>query len=687
MALDLGTLAFKLKADDSAVDSTLRGLPAKGRRAGQELADGFTRDASGRLRDARGRFARTGQAIGHQMGMGARAGLSPALTTLGTLFAGLGIAHMTGEVLGFGMRTAMVMEKANISFTTLLGSGERAQAFMTRLKKFAATTPFEFTELQGSASQLLAAGISASKVIPIMTTLGNVTSGMGTGSEGIQRAVIALQQMNAAGKITGEDLNQLRDAGIPVYDLLAAATGRSKAEIVKLAQAGKLGGKDLAAMMKALETGKGLERFNGLMDKQSQSLEGVISTLKDTVGQGLADALTPMMPDIKKGIADFTAALPGILSAVQGFFGFIRDNQEMLKALGAGLLAAGIALGVVTAAQWLLNAALTANPIGIVVMAIAALVAGLVWAYNNVGWFRTMADAAFKVIGAAAMWLWTNAIQPAFAAIGDFARWLWNSALQPFVKASLVGFAMLVRGVANMLEALSSVPGFEWAKDASKGLRELATSAEKASWQVGKIPDPKVDTKDSQKQVSALDKKIKALKDKKVTAKAKGDSREVDRLNTKIKALERQKHEIKTTVNTAQATKKVDALQSKLDKLNDVHINVSGFSGKGGMGGGGGGAWASGGRFSRGMWGVVGEMGPELVQWDGSGYVHNASDTKKMLTANSGRGSVGMPGGQTPISVSTTINGANYDQAERLASTVVAKVASAQRLASAGFGR
>ena len=81
---------------------------------------------------------------------------------------------------------------------------------------------------------------------------------MGTGSEGVKRATIALQQMSAAGRITGEDLNQLRDAGIPVYDLLSSATGKSKEEVVKLAQAGKLGKKELGAMMEALESGKGL---------------------------------------------------------------------------------------------------------------------------------------------------------------------------------------------------------------------------------------------------------------------------------------------------------------------------------------------------------------------------------------------------------------------------------------------
>jgi len=216
------------------------------------------------------------------------------------------VATITGAAItaagAIGLSVAAKMEQAKIAFTTMLGSGRKAQSFLNDLSAFAAKTPFEFPELQTAASSLISAGINAKKVIPIMTTLGDVTSGMGTGSEGIKRATIALQQMNAAGRITGEDLNQLRDAGIPVYDLLAAATGKSKAEIVKLAQAGKLGKKELGLMMEALESGKGLERFSGLMEKQSASLTGLWSTLKDTFSVGMATAIQPLIPLIKDGL-------------------------------------------------------------------------------------------------------------------------------------------------------------------------------------------------------------------------------------------------------------------------------------------------------------------------------------------------------------------------------------------------
>jgi len=211
----------------------------------------------------------------------------------------------------------MMRQQAEIAFTTMLGSGQKARAFLDQLQAFAAKTPFEFPDLVRSASSLVSIGIETQKIIPIMTTLGDVTAGMGTGAEGIKRATVALQQMTAAGRITAEDLNQLRDAGIPVFDLLAAATGRSKQAVAQLAQTGKLGRQELEALMKALETGKGLERFRGLMDKQSHSLAGLLSTVKDTFGQISGAIMAPFFELATRGLQRLVDFTPRIQAAVE----------------------------------------------------------------------------------------------------------------------------------------------------------------------------------------------------------------------------------------------------------------------------------------------------------------------------------------------------------------------------------
>lgn len=306
MALDVGTLVARLQMD--------------------------RRDFNRGADESESRFSRLGSALG------------ATAKRVGT--AGIGVIAAAGAV---GLSTAARMEQAEIAFTTMLGSGQKAQAFLSDLSAFAAKTPFEFPELQTAASSLVSAGIEADKVIPIMSTLGDVTSGMGTGSEGIKRATVALQQMNAAGRITGEDLNQLRDAGIPVYDLLAAATGNTKAEIVKMAQAGKLGKTELDAMMMALESGQGLEKFSGLMAKQSTSLTGMVSTLKDTLSVGLADAIEPLLPLIKQGLGGAitfaSEQMPRLQTGIEGVVAGLKGDGPIsgftgkLNTLGLGLRA------------------------------------------------------------------------------------------------------------------------------------------------------------------------------------------------------------------------------------------------------------------------------------------------------------------------------------------------------------
>lgn len=291
--------------------------------------------ATGREAESAGRKANIGargfDAMAGGVGRLAKFAGRTAVYAIGGMTTALVVAG--GAAAKMGISTAAAMQTAKIGFTTMLGSARKANAFLRDLAAFAAKTPFEFPELQTAASSLISAGIEADKVIPIMTTLGDVTAGVGTGSEGIQRATVALQQMSAAGKITGEDLNQLRDAGIPVFDLLSAAMGKSKAEIAEMAQAGTLGAEGFQAMMKALETGQGLERFNGLMEKQSASLSGVWSTLSDTVNMGLATAFQPAIPVLSDLVLKASDLASSGMPALQSFVGeAVRTGVALVKA-------------------------------------------------------------------------------------------------------------------------------------------------------------------------------------------------------------------------------------------------------------------------------------------------------------------------------------------------------------------
>ena len=276
--------------------------------SGLKTAEGATKSFGGRVGSAMGSLGRYG----------------------GMALAGIGAAGVA--VVGTGLKIAADMEQAKIGFETMLGSAEKADAFLTDLKDFAAKTPFEFPELQSAASRLVAVGTATTEVIPLMTALGDATSGMGTGSEGIQRAVTALTQMRQKGKVTGEEMLQLAEAGIPAWDALAAHMGMTVPEVQKLVSEGKVQVDDLMSSIENRE-GEAMGRLSGMMEKQSQTLAGLFSTLKDSVQMALADSAAPLVDALKPVIPALSETLGKLVATIGSSFGPVL--AELIKMFAA----------------------------------------------------------------------------------------------------------------------------------------------------------------------------------------------------------------------------------------------------------------------------------------------------------------------------------------------------------------
>ena len=136
---------------------------------------------------------------------------------------------------------------------------------------------------------------------------------------------------------------------------------------------------------------------------------------------------------------------------------------QTIAAAGGFLTWIGQVTGVTHAAvQAVLNLVMSANPIALVVIAIAALVAGFIVAYNTSEDFR-------------------NVVNGVFNAVADAGRWLWNNALAPAFRFIVSGFAGVMRALADFVGGLGNIPGFEWAKDAAGKLRGLADQADAAA--------------------------------------------------------------------------------------------------------------------------------------------------------------------------------------------------------------
>lgn len=198
--------------------------------------------------------------------------LAKGLAVIGTalMAAGLKSIQMAGN-----------LEQTKIAFTTMLGSAEAADAFIRQLYDFAAKTPFEIEGLTTAARQLLAFGFQAQEIIPMMEAIGNAVSGLGGGAFEIERVTRALGQMQAKGKVTAEEMMQLAELGIPVWDILADKIGVSIPEAMdKASKGGISAAQGISALIEGMN-----ERFPDMMQKQSESLLGIWSNLEDNVSQ------------------------------------------------------------------------------------------------------------------------------------------------------------------------------------------------------------------------------------------------------------------------------------------------------------------------------------------------------------------------------------------------------------------
>lgn len=223
-----------------------------------------------------------------------------------------GLAASMALVGGAAIKMAADMEQNKIAFETMLGSAQRADSFLRELESFAAKTPFEFTGLVNSSKKLMAYGFAAQEIIPIMTQIGNAVAALGGSTEVLDRVTLAFGQMKAKGMVSGEEMRQLAEAGIPAWQMLAKVIGKDIPTTMKLAEEKALNA-DAAIAGMLSQMG---EKYSGMMQKQSGTITGILSNLKDqssnlmrALGDQIVDALdlkTRMQSGLKF-LEEFTA--------------------------------------------------------------------------------------------------------------------------------------------------------------------------------------------------------------------------------------------------------------------------------------------------------------------------------------------------------------------------------------------
>lgn len=195
--------------------------------------------------------------------------------------AAAALATVAAAGAGWAIKLANDAEQARASFTSLLGSGDAAKAMMADLAKYASATPFSTGELQDVAKNLLAFGVTSDQIIPTMRTLGDLAQG---NSEKFGQLASIYGKMKT-GKITNEDIVQVAEKGIPIYDQLAKNMGKTKAEVMALASEGGVGLSQIQQAFADL-TAEG-SQFGGQAEAQSKTLGGLWGSLGDQISQSM----------------------------------------------------------------------------------------------------------------------------------------------------------------------------------------------------------------------------------------------------------------------------------------------------------------------------------------------------------------------------------------------------------------
>ena len=331
------------------------------------------------------------------------------------------------ELVGGAVDYQKSMEYYTTSFTVMTGSADKASETVKKLADIGATTPFDMPQLADATSLLMNFGFSADDAVDSMMMLGDISQGNADKLDTIARAY---GKMNSAQKVTLENINMMIDAGFNPLQEISEKTGESMQSLYDRISKGKMSVDEITESMKR-STSEGGKYFQS-MDAQSQTLDGRLSTLSDTVNSKLGEVLQPILqktadewiPNITNAIDSMdidsvVSVIDEIVSVVGNLFGFVMDNGDTIISLVAGIgtamltwNVASMINGVVTAvqafqmanegatvAQALLNGVMNANPIMLIATLLSGLVATIITLWNtNEGFRETVTNVwnAFK---------------------------------------------------------------------------------------------------------------------------------------------------------------------------------------------------------------------------------------------------------------------------------------------------
>lgn len=290
----------------------------------------------------------------------------------GTALAGLG---------AISLNAASNAEQAQTAFTTMLGSAEKAQSFIAEMKKFAAATPFETSDISQAAQTMLSFGISSESVMGNIKMLGDVALG---NKEKFKSLSLVFSQVQSSGKLMGGDLLQMVGQGFNPLQIISQKTGESMASLKEKMEKGAISADMVTDAFKSATSQGGL--FYGGMEAQSKTFAGTMSTLKDNMtaqAQVIGEQLLPYAKQFVDVASNFVQnTLPIWIQKTGEIVNWFLQHKEAIWVV-AGAIMGGLVPSLLAMAGAFLANAIILAPFIIGGAIIAGLVAGILWIKDN----------------------------------------------------------------------------------------------------------------------------------------------------------------------------------------------------------------------------------------------------------------------------------------------------------------
>lgn len=306
-------------------------------------------------------------------------GLSLSLTKV---LAVIGGASALKSLASDIIRVRSEFQAADTAIETLLGDKERADALMAEVRKYAAISPLEFSDVTQVTQMMLGFNIEAEKVPRYLQAIGDVSMG---DAQKFSSIALAFSQISAAGKLMGQDLNQLINAGFNPLQVIAERTGRSIAELKEEMSKGAISAEMVQqAFIDATSEGG---KFYHMSENGAKTISGQLSMMQDALdavfnelgqkGEGVLMSGIRLTTSMIENYERLGRILVGLVAA----YGTYRAGVLLATAAENGQSAATLLLRTRTLlaekAQALLNKTMLSNPYVLVASLIAGVVVAL----------------------------------------------------------------------------------------------------------------------------------------------------------------------------------------------------------------------------------------------------------------------------------------------------------------------